>query len=354
MTEKQRKIVHIDMDSFFPSVEILDSPHLKNKPVAVGGMPERRGVIASCNYIARKYGVHSAMASHRALMLCPHLTIIRTNMDKYVKYSKVIREIFAQYTDKIEPLSLDEAYLDVTDSKFHQNSATLIAKEIKKTIFDTTRLTSSAGVAPNKFLAKVASDWNKPNGLMVITPKIIDKFILELPIQKIPGVGKVTAQKMKNMGINLCKDLQDLTKFELIQHFKNYGLTLYELARGIDEREVITERIRKSLSVENTFSEDLKTLESCLKQIEALFEDFSRRIKKADNLKIAKLFVKLKDNQFKQVTFESSHYKKPSIEHFNILLKNCYTKLPTPIRLIGIGVRFEDLNSENTQLLLDL
>ena len=330
------------MDSFFPSVEILDSPHLKNKPIAVGGLPNARGVIASCNYIARKYGVHSAMASHKALILCPTLTIIKPNMQKYFSYSKKIKDIFCKYTDKVEPLALDEAYLDVTNSTLHQNSATLIAMEIKKDILESTKLTASAGVAPNKFLAKVASDWNKPNGLMTITPKIIDSFILELCVKKIPGVGKVTAKKMKDMGIYSCKDLQILELGELMKNFNNYGYKLYNFARGIDNREIVTERIRKSLSVENTFPIDLKNLEECLLQVKPLLEAFKKRLETADNLEITKLFVKLKDSNFKQATLESSSYQEPSIDNFKSLIEKCYNRLCTPIRLIGIGVRFNN------------
>jgi DNA polymerase-4 len=262
-----KKIIHIDMDCFYAAIEMRDNPRLKNKPVAVGGNPEKRGVICSCNYIARKFGVHSAMATAKALRICPKLILLPVNMEKYRAASEKIHKIFRSFTDIIEPLSLDEAYLDVTDCKHFCGSATLIAKSIRDKINWQLKLTASAGVAPNKLLAKIASDWNKPNGQLVITPENIESFISSLPVKKIFGVGKVTAEKLTKLGIKTCADLQKISLHDLIKRFGNFGAQLYELCRGIDNREVKPNRIRKSLSVEETFMQDLVSQDECLAKL---------------------------------------------------------------------------------------
>lgn len=228
---KQRKIIHIDMDCFFAAIEIRDNPLLKNKPVAIGGLPENRGVLSTCNYIARKYGLHSAMPSVRALQLCPKLILLPVKMEKYKAASKVLYRIFKQYTPLVEPLSLDEAFIDVTDCQYCKGSATLIAETIKRRIKKELKLTASAGVAPNKFLAKVASDWEKPDGLFVITPDKIDLFIQKLPIEKIFGVGRVTAKKLHAVQIKTCHDLQQFSLAQLQEKFGKMGERFYDLCR---------------------------------------------------------------------------------------------------------------------------
>ena len=236
MTDDTRKIIHCDCDCFYAAIEIRDDPSLAGLPVAVGGSEDRRGVIATCNYEARQYGIHSAMASATAKRKCRDLIIIPGNMEKYRTASQQMHQIFREYTDTIEPLSLDEAFLDVTGTTICQGSGTLIAQEIRQKVRQEIGITLSAGVAPNKFLAKIASDWNKPDGQFVITPDKVEAFILKLPIGKLFGVGKVTARKMDLLGIENCGDLQDYTNFELVEMFGSFGETLYNLCRGIDER----------------------------------------------------------------------------------------------------------------------
>ena len=255
----QRKIIHIDMDAFYASVEQRDFPELRGKCIAVGGTSER-GVVATASYEARKYGVKSAMPSVIAKRKCPKLIFVKTRFDVYQKVSKEIRAIFEEYTDLVEPLSLDEAYLDVTENKKDISSATAIAQAIKDQIKERTQLTASAGVSYNKFLAKIASDYQKPDGLFVVTPKMAPEFVAQLPIHKFHGIGKVTAERMKNMGIFTGADLKSLTLEKLLKEFGKSGLYYYNIARGIDLRPVNATRIRKSVGSENTFTEDLTSL----------------------------------------------------------------------------------------------
>lgn len=252
-----RKIIHIDMDAFYASIEQRDNPELRGKPVAVGHA-EARGVVAAASYEARKYGVHSAMPSVTAKRKCPQLIFVDSHFDVYKEVSQQIMEIFLEYTDLVEPLSLDEAFLDVTDHPTIP-SATLIAKEIKKKIKETTGLTASAGVSFNKFLAKIASDYKKPDGLFVILPSEAEAFVEKLEIEQFFGVGKVTADKMHRLGIHNGADLKKLSEEELKRHFGKTGNIYYNNARAIDERAVTPDRIRKSIGAENTFETDLDT-----------------------------------------------------------------------------------------------
>ena len=229
-----RKIIHVDCDCFYAAIEMRDDPRLADKPLAVGGSAERRGVIATCNYEARAYGVRSAMPSRQALQLCPDLLIVKPRMDAYKAVSQDIHGIFRDYTDLIEPLSLDEAYLDVSACSHFAGSATRIADAIRRRVARELRITVSAGVAPNKFLAKIASDWQKPNGLFVITPAQVDEFVLALPVAKLHGVGKVTADKLGRLGIRTCSDLREFNKLALVKEFGSFGERLWGLARGID------------------------------------------------------------------------------------------------------------------------
>ena len=353
-----RKIIHIDMDCFFAAVEMRDDPSLRSIPMAVGGDPSKRGVIATCNYQARGFGIHSAMASSKALRLCPDLKIIPGSMDKYISESRKIRDIFFEYTDLVEPLSLDEAYLDVSYSKKCFGSATLIAEEIREKVFDKTGLTASAGVAPNKFLAKISSDWKKPNGLFVLTPKEIPSFILPLDVKKIPGVGKVTEKKLNKMGVFICKDLQE-KKIEILEsHFGKFGKVLKERSFGIDHRNVVTDYPRKSLSIEKTFPCDLTSLE-CTKKFPQFILDLQNRLqlfskkKGAENLYISKFFVKLKYEDFQKMSYEKSHFfpfyeslwreEEVSLslnDYLKKLFNEAISRSPKKVRLMGVGVRF--------------
>lgn len=337
-----RKIIHIDMDCFFAAIEMRDNPALRGIPMAVGGDPDRRGVIATANYDARRFGVRSAMASAHALRLCPHLTIVPGRIAAYRKESAIIRAIFEDFTDQIEPLSLDEAYLDVSQSDLCRGSATLIATEIRRQIQETTGLTASAGVAPNKFLAKVASDINKPDGLFVITPDEIDDFIRTLPVERIPGVGKVTAEKLHRMGLKTCADLQELSYTELLRRFGRHGHRLHDLCRGIDERPLRIERIPKSISVENTYAQDLPDAEACVARIPELFDSLIKRLeRRKDRPPIRALFVKIKFDDFRQTTLERSEYTRPRKPDFERLMREALTRHDRPVRLLGLGLRLD-------------
>ncbi|WP_151995584.1 DNA polymerase IV [Buttiauxella massiliensis] len=300
-----RKIIHVDMDCFFAAVEMRDNPNLRDIPLAIGGSAQRRGVISTANYPARKFGVHSAMSTALALKLCPHLTLLPGRFDAYKDASNHIREIFSRYTNLIEPLSLDEAYLDVTDSLNCHGSATLMAQEIRQTISDELNLTASAGIAPVKFLAKIASDLNKPNGQYVITPDEIPAFLATLPLGKIPGVGKVTAGKLESLGLHTCADVQKTDLASLLKRFGKFGRVLWERSQGIDEREINNERQRKSVGVEKTLAEDIHEWHECEAIIEQLYAELERRLKKVKpDLLIARQGVKLKFNDFQQTTQE--------------------------------------------------
>lgn len=300
-----RKIIHIDMDCFYAAVEMRDNPALRDIPLAIGGSREKRGVISTANYVARKYGVRSAMPTAQAFKLCPQLTLLPGRMQVYKDISTHIRQIFARYTSLIEPLSLDEAYLDVTDCPRCYGSATLIAKEIRQVIFDELALTASAGVAPVKFLAKIASDMNKPDGQYVIEPKNVASFIAELPLTKIPGVGGVTGKKLAEQGLHTCADVQSYPLVELLKQFGKFGRVLYERSHGIDERAVSPDRQRKSVGVESTLSEDIHTWEQCVLIIDELYLKLEGRLRNiSPELRIAKQGIKLKFDDFQLTTQE--------------------------------------------------
>ncbi|HDU7919267.1 TPA: DNA polymerase IV [Serratia marcescens] len=301
-----RKIIHVDMDCFFAAVEMRDDPSLRDIPLAIGGSADRRGVISTANYPARRYGVHSAMSTAMARKLCPHLTLLPGRMAAYKEASLHIREIFARYTLLIEPLSLDEAYLDVTDSPQCNGSATLIAQEIRQAIADELNLTASAGVAPIKFLAKIASEMNKPNGQYVITPAQVPAFLQQLPLSKIPGVGKVTAKRLEEVGLITCADVQQYDLAQLLKRFGKFGRVLWERCQGIDRREISAERLRKSVGVERTLAEDIHDWEDCETLIiDKLYPELEMRLRKVKpDLHIARQGVKLKFQDFQQTTQE--------------------------------------------------
>ena len=260
------------MDAFYASIEQRDNPELRGKPLAVG-YGEKRGVVAAASYEARQYGVYSAMPSVVAIRKCPHLIFAMPRFEVYRSVSNQIREIFFEYTDKVEPLSLDEAYLDVTINKMNMRSATYIAKEIKQKIKERTQLTASAGVSYNKFLAKIASDYKKPNGIYVITPQKGESFIEQLSINRFYGVGPATAGKMNELGIYNGADLKKWSEMDLAHHFGKAGLSYYQYARGMDNREVLSERIRKSLGAEETFLEDLADLDSIEVELDKIAQE---------------------------------------------------------------------------------
>jgi DNA polymerase-4 len=255
--ERQRKIIHVDMDAFFASVEQLKNPALRGKPVLVGGSPDGRGVVAAASYEARRYGVRSAMSSAKALQRCPHAIFVRSDFDSYKYYSDQIKAIFFEYTELVESLSLDEAYLDVSACEQHSGSATLIAEEIRHKIFQKTGLTASAGISYNKFLAKMASDLNKPNGMATILPEEAHQYLEGWEIAKFHGVGKAMAQKMNRLGIFTGRDLKEWTLPDLVRHFGKAGPHFFNIVRGIDHRLVEPWRERKSIGKEHTFNDDI-------------------------------------------------------------------------------------------------
>ncbi|WP_025820890.1 DNA polymerase IV [Shewanella marina] len=353
----QRKIIHIDMDCFYAAVEMRDFPELRGIPIAVGGRSDRRGVISTCNYEARAFGVRSAMASGYALKLCPHLTLVKGRMEVYKQVSNQIRAIFYRYTDLVEPLSLDEAYLDVTHCSLHQGSATLIAQAIRADILNETGLTASAGVAPIKFLAKIASDLNKPNGQYVIPPDDIVGFMPSLALKKIPGVGKVTAKKLADMGLETCGDVQSFDETKLVQQFGKFGHLLFERAQGIDARAIEPNRERKSVGVETTLAQDIYTLAECQQIMPKLLQELSVRMQRgASGRQVQKQVVKLKFDDFKQTTIEQRS-DKVSVKLFYALLEEALTRQEgRGIRLLGVtvGLASEQQPASSNRLQLDL
>jgi DNA polymerase-4 len=348
-----RKIIHCDCDCFYASVEMRDDPSLRGRPLAVGGRAEQRGVVATCNYEARRYGIHSAMATAQAVKLCPDLILIPPNMEKYRVASRQIMDIYRDYTDLVEPLSLDEAYLDVTNSPHCKGSATLIAQEIRRRIFETVGITASAGVAPNKFVAKIASDWNKPDGLFLVRPDEVDAFVAVLPVKKLFGVGKVTAAKLHRLGAQTCGDLRDWNMDKLQQHFGSFGARLYDLCRGIDDRDVNPVRERKSISTEETYTPDVPDLDGCLALLPDLYEHLLGRIKRNNAEKfINKLFVKIKFADFQRTTVECVGYA-PNMTTFRHLMETGWLRASRPVRLLGVGVRLSDTETVEQLSLFD-
>lgn len=338
----ERKIIHCDCDCFFAAVEMRDNPSLREIPLAIGGRADRRGVIATCNYPARDFGVCSAMSTAKALKLCPSLTVMPGNMEKYRQVSKQIMDIYRQYTELIEPLSLDEAYLDVTECQQLNGSATLIAERIRQQVVATTGITISAGVAPNKFIAKVASDWNKPNGLFVVPPKQVADFVFSLPVSKVPGVGRKTAERLTQLNVKTCGDLQRFSVSSLAQHFGRFGEQLYYRCRGEDQRAVKVDRERKSVSVEHTFAADIPQLDVCRQQIPDLFEQLKVRYKNLSKpYQINGLVVKVKFFDFTQTTIERTGLDL-SLESFEQLLVEAWQRGAKPVRLLGLGYRITE------------
>ena len=319
-----------------------DQPSLRGQPLAVGGQPDQRGVVATCNYEARRFGIHSAMPMSQAVRRCPDLVILPPSMEKYRIASRQILAIYRDYTDAVEPLSLDEAFLDVSQSTHLHGSATLIAHEIRARIAQTVGITASAGVAPNKFLAKIASDWNKPDGMFVILPDQVQEFVAALPVKRLFGVGKVTATKLHSMGIHECKDLLTWSLPDLMQHFGKLGNNLYQLCRGIDLREVCSSSERKSVSVEETYTNDLPDLAACVAEMPELYQSLVRRAQSAGAVpQINKLYVKIRFSDFRSTTVECLG-KKMNPEVYSQLMQTGYARGHMPVRLLGLGVRLAD------------
>ncbi|NRF40008.1 DNA polymerase IV [Pedobacter sp. LMG 31643] len=336
-----RKIIHIDMDAFYASVEQRDFPEYMGKPIAVGGSPDGRGVVATASYEARKFGVKSAMPSIQALQLCPEIIFVRPRFEAYKAVSIHIREIFSRYTDLIEPLSLDEAYLDVTEDKLNIGSALEIAKQIKQAIKDELNLTASAGVSSGKFVAKIASDMNKPDGLTFIGPSKIESFMEKLPVERFFGVGKVTAKKMKSMQLHTGADLKRLTEQDLIRYFGKAGKFYFTIVRGIDNRAVQPERQTKSLAAEDTFEHDLITIEEMHTELSKLADKVAIRLNK-HQLKGRTITLKLKYSDFKQVTRNQS-FPHP-VSDYQIIIDTAKQLLENidlvdkKVRLLGISL----------------
>jgi len=345
------------MDAFYASVEQRDNPSLRAKAVIVGGAPDSRGVVATASYEARKFGVHSAMPSAQAKRLCPHGIFIKPRFDVYREISHQIREIFFEYTDLVEPLSLDEAYLDVTENHKGNPSATLIAQEIRKRIKEETGLTASAGIAPNKFLAKVASDINKPDGMKVIIPDEAESFIETLPIGKFHGIGKVTERRMQSLGIETGADLKKWSEFDLIEHFGKVGSYYYGIARGIDEREVKAHRIRKSIGAENTFSRDHDDTLWMEKQLDEIAFKVAGRLEKS-HTKGRTVTLKVRFANFQRITRSLTLIQSVAdTGTIASVAKELLTQTEAgqrKIRLLGITVSNLDLLKNGQGIQLDL
>jgi DNA polymerase IV len=345
------------MDAFFASVEQRDNPSLRGRPIAVGGNG-KRGVVAAASYEARKYGVHSAMPGSVAIRLCPHLIFVKTNFDRYNEVSKQIRQIFEEYTDLVEPLSLDEAYLDVTENKFGMASATMIAQEIRLKIFEQTQLTASAGVSFTKFLAKTASDFNKPNGLTVIKPDEAIPFLEKLSIEKFHGIGKVTAEKMRKMNIRTGADLKKLDELELIRRFGKVGRYYYKVCRGEDDNPVNPNRIRKSIGAEETFSDDLDNIDDMKKELHSIAERVFKYMSKKEIFGRT-LTLKAKNSEFQ--TFTRSKTYLHDVKNFDDILRGIYELLESNVKHFAkvrlLGISMSNLNNdqflEGLQLELD-
>lgn len=342
---KQRKIIHVDMDAFFASVEQRDFPELRGKPVIVGGQPNSRGVVAACSYEARKFGIHSAMASSRAYRLCPEAIFVRPRFEAYREVSQQIRDIFWRYASEVEPLSLDEAYLDVTFTESFNGSATLIAKAIKKEIFAETGLTASAGVSYNKFLAKIASDMDKPNGLFLIRPEQGQAFVNQLAIGKFHGIGPATEAKMKNLGIHTGNDLRQKTLDELTESFGKSGQYYFNIARAIDERPVRSKRLRKSLGKETTFAEDITSLEELTQILYGLAEQVLTGLQQ-QQLQARTITVKVKYADFQQVTRAQTVETAINLPMLKTWLPQLLQRTDAgkkPVRLVGLSLSGFDL-----------
>ncbi len=341
--EPPRKIIHIDMDCFYAAIEERDNPELRGKPVGVGGS-SRRGVLTTANYEARKFGCHSAMPVFMALEKCPELLIVPTRFDVYKRDSARIREVFSRFASLIEPLSLDEAFLDVTHNP---EPGTIIASRIRQQIREDTGLTASAGIAPNKLIAKIASDWKKPDGQFCVSPADTAAFMKELPLRKIPGVGGKMAEKLSAMGMETCGQYRALDRFEWVRRLGGYGAELHDRCWGRDERPVNPDSPRKSLSIENTFSENLHGIPMLEREMKVMLDELEEKLtSRHTDRQVRSLVVKLKFSDFRRTTAERAN---PELnrEIFSELLTEVESRSEgKPARLLGVGVRFHDVPDE--------
>ena len=345
-----RKVLHIDCDCFFAAVEMRENPQLCHVPIAIGGHSDRRGVISTCNYPARKFGIHSAMATAQALKKCPELILLPGNMALYREVSQQVMAVIRRYGITFEQVSVDEAYLELDPD----DSAIAIGNLIRAEVEAEVGITVSVGAAPNKFLAKVASDWNKPNGLFAVKPHQVDAFVSRLEVRKIPGIGPKTAERLAAKGIVLCSDAQSYSLMELVSLFGRTGASLFKRCRGQDDRALSTDRIRKSISVEHTFSKDLYLAQELDEEVEVLWAKFLQRTEKAqiDSRQLAP-FVKVKFNDFSQTTL-ADHLQIVSLDSFRQLLQQARLRNDSDeiqgVRLIGIGGRCPDINEQQLAL----
>ncbi|MCP4789585.1 MAG: DNA polymerase IV [Gammaproteobacteria bacterium] len=355
----ERKIIHIDCDCFYAAVEMRDNPAYRDVPIAIGGAPDSRGVIATCNYPARAFGVHSAMPSAQAKRLCPALKIIPGRMAVYRQVSSQVMDIFRRYADTIEPLSLDEAFLDVTEAAQVVGSATAIAQQIRSAVAMEVGITVSAGVAPNKFVAKVASDWHKPNGLFVVRPEELDVFSAALPVRKIPGVGPVSAQRLAAQGIETCADLRVYTADQLLHMFGRLGESLIKRRYGLDDRPVQSQRARKSVSVETTFDNDMNLAAIHAYSVPDLLMQLHARWQKlTSKYVISGLVVKLKFADFTQLTRERAG-EGINVEGFQQLLAQAYSsgsadQQRAGARLVGLGLKLRQREGQRQLCLFEI
>jgi len=351
--EYMKKIIHVDMDAYYAAVEIRENPSLKGKPLIVGGHPQSRGVVSTCSYEARKYGIHSGMSSFQAWQLCKKAIFVFPNFKLYKEISNQIRDIFYSHTDIVETMSLDEAYLDVTENKDNEPSAAKIAEKIKAEILEQTRLTCSAGVSYNKFLAKIGSELEKPDGLVIIPPEKAQDILFKLPIEKFHGIGKVTAARMKHMGINCGKDLYQIELKDMIKKFGKMGVFYYYVVRGIDERDVITYSEPKSISCETTFDEDMDSFQDLTEVLAQLSDKLSFRMQnKQINGQVLSLKIKYDnfDTISKSLSLSSMTNDRDMIYHYSeqLLIKHWDGK--RKIRLLGIGFNRLDTEFKTDQL----
>jgi DNA polymerase-4 len=345
-----RKVLHIDCDCFFAAVEMRENPQLCHVPIAIGGHSDRRGVISTCNYPARKFGIHSAMATAQALKKCPELILLPGNMALYREVSQQVMAVIQRYGIAYEQVSVDEAYLELDPD----DSAIEIGNKIRAEVEAEVGITVSVGAAPNKFLAKIASDWNKPNGLFAVKPHKVDEFVQQLEVRKIPGIGPKTAERLASKGITLCSDAQSYSLIELVHLFGRTGASLFKRCRGLDDRTLSTDRVRKSISVEHTFSKDLYLAEELDLEAEALWIKFLQRTEKANiNSRELAPFVKVKFSDFSQTTL-ADQLLEPSLDCFRQLLQQARLRHDGDevqgVRLIGIGGRCPDVSEQQLAL----
>jgi len=341
-----RKVLHIDCDCFFAAVEMRENPQLRDIPMAIGGRSDRRGVIATCNYPAREYGVRSAMATAIALQQCPQLTLVAGNMPLYKEVSKQVMEIIRAYGQQMEQVSIDEAYLELDPSL----SAIEVGNQIRAEVRDKVGVTVSVGAAPNKFLAKVASDWHKPDGLFAVKPHQVEAFVAQLPVSKIHGIGPKTAERLSQKGIITCADVLPFSLLELVQRFGRTGAFLYKRARGVDDRPLSSGRVRKSISVERTYPSDLMSAEECELALLGLWQRLQQRVDSAQiELESLAPFVKIKFADFSQTTL-ADHLLLPTLENFSQLVLQARQRMDLGVRLIGIGGRCPEENAEQLAL----